>query len=131
PGLVDFNFWLGQLQTRGRAFVATGIETSGEARAQLVRGWYFTYLDRAPLFGEERPFVNMLLGGVPEVTVLSRILGSTEYVSRTPIIVGGSAPLTNATLITALFRQILDRDPTPDELQAREGQLNSQPPSAV
>jgi hypothetical protein len=128
---AELNFWLGQLQTRGRTVVATGIETSAEARTQLVRGWYFTYLDRAPLFGEEQSFVSQLLGGTPELQVLSQLLGSTEYINRAPVIVGQGGISNPPSYVTALFQQLLGRSPTGDELQARLNQLATQSPVAV
>src|SRR5262249_35752591 len=78
--LTEWNGWLPTLsQPDGRRLVANGISRSREARTFTVKGWYQTFLGRAADFPAANGWVDQLLGGQTEETVLSRILGSLEY----------------------------------------------------
>jgi hypothetical protein len=73
----------------------------------LVDHWYRTYLGRAPDTGMAT-WVNDLNQGVPADQVLAAIIGSDEYYRR--------AGLTPVGYITRLFNDILNRAPSPADL---------------
>lgn len=122
--LPEWNIWVPVLQkTNGRLIVADAIERSLEARDNLVKGWYQTYLGRTPSNGEELGWANALVRGMRPEQVLSLILGSQEYFNHAASIPGvGGAP-SDASFVTALYTQILNRVPAPPEVDYWIGQI--------
>jgi subtilisin-like proprotein convertase family protein len=122
--LAEWNLWTPLLaQPNGRALVVNGIERSGEARDHLVKGWYQSFLGRQALNGEETPWVNAFLAGATEEQVLSGILGSGEYFNRTPAITNTIGGPSNTTFIQALYIQLLNRSPSPGEINIWASQI--------
>jgi hypothetical protein len=122
--LPEWNIWLPMLQRpNGRLMVASAIESSLEARDNVVKGWYQTYLGRTPSGGEELGWASAMASGLRPEQVLSLILGSQEYFNHAASVPGvGGAP-SNATFVTALYAQILNRVPAPPEVDYWVGQL--------
>jgi hypothetical protein len=107
PG--DLAFWIGVLRgPGGNAAVVDGIDRSQPALTRLATGWYHTYLNRAPVGGEEQALVQRLLAGQSEETVLSSLLVSNEYYG----LAGGTDP----ALVQRLFAQLLGRPANSAEL---------------
>jgi hypothetical protein len=73
----------------------------------MVTSWYQRFLGREPDQGAN-DWVQRLQNGTPEQSVLAGILGSDEYYNRSGSNVEG--------FITALFRDLLNREPSPQEL---------------
>jgi hypothetical protein len=112
------------LQANGRFIVANAIERSLEARDFLVKGWYATYLGRTAVNGEELGWANLMVNGMVPEQVLSLILGSQEYFNRAPTLPGiGGAP-SDAAFATALYVQLLNRVPTPAEVDNWVGMVS-------
>src|SRR5262249_16356279 len=90
PGsLPEWNIWVPLLQQpNGRFLIADAIERSLEARDNLVKSWYLTYLGRAASNGEEMGWANAIVRGMRPEQVLSMILGSQEYFNHAPSIPG-------------------------------------------
>jgi hypothetical protein len=100
--------WLNVLHSQGRGAVVRGIEESEEAREGLVRSWYEHYLGREANGGEEMGWVNALMQGVREETILAGIIGSQEFRDRAQSLIGtGSA---DERVVRALYSLILNRD---------------------
>jgi hypothetical protein len=90
-----------------QAAIARGIEGSMEGRDHEVKSWYAQYLGRAATGGEEMAWVNMLMAGQTEESVLSHILGSTEFFNRAQTLgFGGSA---DSRFVQALYELLLHR----------------------
>src|SRR5205823_2838915 len=87
---------------------------STEARTRLVASWYQTYLGRGPVNGEEQYWVGVLGSGKGQEEVLTNILGSQEYYNRAAAQHPGTDA--NATFVTSLFQQFLNRAPSSTEL---------------
>jgi subtilisin-like proprotein convertase family protein len=122
---AGLDFWVGKLNAGvSRFIIASAIEQSDEGRVRLVSGWYNTYLG---ITGDLRGlgfWANQIrlgdIGALPANTeefVLGQFLSGDAYFNRAPAIAGqpGTTP-SNATYITALFRQLLGRAPTPFDL---------------
>ena len=93
------------------------------ARDNLVKSWYQTYLGRLANNGEELGWANAMVRGMRPEQVLSMILGSQEYFNHAASIPGvGGAP-SEATFITALYNQLLNRVPAPPEVDYWVGQV--------
>ncbi len=94
--------WAALLDATGnRALVVDALAQSAEARDVLVKQWFVSYLGRPAQNGEELPFVNELLQGRSEESVLSGILGSSEFYAR-----GGG---TESGFVQELFLATLGR----------------------
>jgi hypothetical protein len=90
----------------GQRAVAAGIEGSLEARDRLVRTWYQAFLGRPAQGGEELGWAD-LLASQSEEQVLSQILGSPEFFSRTQALgLGGTA---EQDYVQALYQALLNR----------------------
>lgn len=83
----------------------------------LVDYWYRTYLGRAP-DPAWAVWVTQLNQGVPADQVLAGILGSPEFYNR-----AGATP---AGFITLLYNYLLQRQPTPGELNYWVGRMYTQ-----
>jgi hypothetical protein len=115
--LDEWNNWVPALrQPDGRLVVANAIEHSPEAEDHLVKGWYLTYLGRPALNGEESGWVNALASGLAPERVLSLILGTPEYFAHAPSIPGIGGAASDATFVTALYVQLLNRTPSAAEV---------------
>jgi subtilisin-like proprotein convertase family protein len=115
----EWNAWVQLLsQPNGRLLVANDIERSFEARDHVVRGWYQTFLGRAPQNGEEAGLAQAMVNGATEEQVLAVILGSQEYFNHAPSIPGVGGQATNTTFIQALYLQLLNRTPSQGEINA-------------
>ena len=106
---VDAGIWVSLLNqgTATPADVAAGIVQSPEARDHLVKGWYQTYLGRAPMGGEELGWVDLLQQGQTEEQVLSQILASDEFFSDAQNLVATGTP--QERYVEALYQQVLGR----------------------
>ncbi len=87
--------------TGNRAAVVDSLARSAEARDVLVKQWFVDYLGRPAQGGEELPYVNELVQGQSEETVLSSILGAGEFYARS----GG----TDTGFVQELFLATLGR----------------------
>jgi hypothetical protein len=106
-GPQEIAAWLPILAARGQAVVAAAIDESVEARSLLVGTWYVIYLGRRPGFGEEQGWVNQLLAGQSQELVLSRLLSSSEFVTRAGTSLG--------LVVQALYQDLLGRSAAPSE----------------
>ena len=114
----EVNAWVGVLEATGnRSLVVDAIVQSPEARDVLVRGWYVQFLRRAAFGGEEMSFVNQLLQGQTEESVLSDLLASGEYYARA----GG----TDAAFVQQLSLDTLGRPPSAAEMFSYEQVIRS------
>jgi CSLREA domain-containing protein len=121
--LKDAGLWVNALTSNAltQEQVAAGIERSPEARTHLVDGWYQTYLGRSPKNGEEQTWVNLLLQGQTEETVLSGILGSTEFFNHAQTLVGSGTA--QERFVQALYQLLLNRTGSASELAGWVNQL--------
>jgi hypothetical protein len=90
-----------------QATIARGIEGSTEGRDHEVKSWYVQYLGRAATGGEEMGWVNMLMAGQTEESVLSQILGSTEFFNHAQTL--GFSGTANSQYVQALYELLLHR----------------------
>jgi hypothetical protein len=85
-----------------RQQVVTAIWDSAEHRNLEVEHFYATYLHRSADPAGLTFFVNAMLNGESEESVIEQILGSAEYSADHP---------TNTAFVTALYNDILGRSP--------------------
>jgi hypothetical protein len=90
-----------------QAAIARTIEGSMEGRDHEVKSWYVLYLGRAATGGEEMAWVNMLMAGQTEESVLSQILGSTEFFDRAQTL--GFSGTANSQYVQALYELLVRR----------------------
>ena len=105
--LSELNGWVQVLNATSQAVVAADIAQSGEAIDHLVRTWYQTYLGRAAVNGEEQSWVNLLMHGVAEESVLSDILGCPEFFSHAQALEASGTP--HQRYVEALYQLLLGR----------------------
>jgi hypothetical protein len=74
--------WTQLLNTQGPAAVVGAIESSVEARFNLVLHLYVHYLGRIPTNAEAMGWVNALMSGMSEEQVLQAFLASDEFFAR-------------------------------------------------
>lgn len=107
-----------------RDAVAGQIQTSTEALARLVDGFYTTYLGRPPGGSEVATFVSALQGSATDEIVLTTVLASAEYFADAPSVPGvGGGTATNATFVQAVFEQLLGRAASPMEAQLYQAMI--------
>ncbi len=106
--------WRDVFQQQGQMAVVRGIEESLEARNDLVQSWYQRYLGRDASGGEDQGFVNLLMQGTPEETVLSYILGSSEFYARAQTLIPTGTP--DERFVRALYLLVLNRDADQSEV---------------
>jgi hypothetical protein len=121
PGsMAELNSWVSVYNSSGanaQNVVITSIERSSEARDHLVKSWYKAFLGRSAAAGEEMGWVNMLLGGSTEETVLANILGTQEFFNRAQTLVAsGSA---NERYVQALYQLLLGRSGSASEVSGQ------------
>jgi hypothetical protein len=90
-----------------QAAIASAIEGSMEGCDHEVKSWYVQYLGRAAAGGEEMTWVNMLLAGQTEESVLSYILASTEFFNHAQTL--GFSGTADSQYVQALYALILRR----------------------
>jgi hypothetical protein len=116
---AELDGWVAQLHAPGGSTtaVASSIAQSPEGRDHLVKDWYFTFLGRTATGGEEQTWVNHLLQGESEETVLAEILGSSqhEFYQRAQTLV--SSGTADQRYVQALYLLLLDRPGSADEVQ--------------
>jgi autotransporter-associated beta strand protein len=106
---VDAGFWV-SLLTQGTATtadVAARVVQSSEGRDHLVKGWYQTYLGRAPQGGEELGWVGSLQQGQTDEQVLSQILASDEFFADAQNLVATGT--LQERYVRALYQLVLGR----------------------
>jgi lysophospholipase L1-like esterase len=114
----ELTYWEQLELTNGTVAVVHNINNSSEAQSHLVASWYSTYLGRNPQPGEDQAFVNELQAGVAPERVLAQIVSSNEFFTHAPQLISiNSGTPSNQTYVTALFREFLQRTPSPAELQ--------------
>jgi hypothetical protein len=99
-----------------RSDVVTTVQTSAEAFARVVTDLYETRLGRAPSAMENALWVTALQSGTTDVDVLVAILIGPEYYSHAPDVTGVGGSPSDATLVAAVYQQLLARAPTSIEL---------------
>jgi hypothetical protein len=98
----------GLTQIQAQATITTGISQSAEGRDLLVKTWYQTFLGRSAVSGEEQGFVNALLAGQTEESVLAGILGSTEFNNHAHALANNFGTA-DQTFVQGLYRLLLNR----------------------
>jgi streptogramin lyase len=112
---AEQHYWADVGSRSGQAAVADGIQRSDEAHADLVQGWYRTYLGRQADAGGLQYFVTLLRTATEE-QALARMLASPEYYNYAPSVAfAGTKTPTDQAFVLALYRQLLDRDAGADE----------------
>jgi hypothetical protein len=123
PGsIAELDGWVAVLNGAGGSqhTVALDIEESFEARDDLVKSWYETYLGRQAMNGEEDGWANMLLTQTEE-QVLSQILASAEFFTHVQtLIASGTA---DERFVGALYQLLLTRTAGANEVAGWVGDL--------
>jgi streptogramin lyase len=119
----DAGGWLNALNAGllAPAGVANGIIRSTEALTPVVDGLYVQLLGRSPLGGEEQSVVSLLQHGFTEEQVIDVMVSGPEFAGHANTMVGGANPDSN--FIQELYQVLLNRAPTPSELNAWLGAL--------
>jgi hypothetical protein len=106
---ADLGFWTGVLNSAGRDAVVQGILASAPARLHTAEGWFQTYLGFTPPLPTAQFWADQLLGQDQE-KVLAEFVSSDVYYARA----GG----TDAAFAQRLYRDLLQHDPSPEQMQA-------------
>jgi hypothetical protein len=114
----DLAFWLGVLNSSGRDAVVQGIEASAPARLRVAEDWFQQYLGYTPAPATAQFWADLLLSHGRE-EVLSEFLATPDYYAHA----GG----TDTAFADRLYRDLLNHDPSPEQMQAA---LNSVLPQA-
>jgi hypothetical protein len=104
--------WIAQAAT-DRSAVAVGFLRSQEYKTVQVKSFYTTLLRRDPDNGGLAHFVNELLAGQDQRSILHGILPSAEYFNSAA----------NILWIGSLYRDVLGRDGNPEEIAGWLGAL--------
>jgi hypothetical protein len=104
-----------------QAAIARAIEGSMEGRDHEVKSWYVQYLGRAAAGGEEMAWVNMLMAGQTEESVLSQILGSSEFFNHAQTL--GFSGTADSQYVQALYELIMHRAGSAPEVAGWVGAL--------
>jgi hypothetical protein len=112
---AEMDSWQGVLSASGTAGVALGIEGTAEARTKLVDSWYGGFLHRQPQGGEEQGYVNELLQGASEASVLGQIFSSGEF----------SGSMTDQNYIQTLYTDLLGRGASDGEVSQWMGVIQA------
>jgi hypothetical protein len=114
--------FLGQLDAGvSRTTVAMDLLNSGEYRANLVAGYYSTFLNRTGSAKEITAWVGKLADGIRDETVISYFVCSQEYFQNPAL--GGD---TNQLWLTRLYQKVLNRAPDAAGLSSNlNGLLNA------
>lgn len=108
----EVRYWVDQLAGGLTTFrVAYGFAASAEREGQRVRTNYQTLLGRAPSEGEVLEWVSAFLAGMTNETMIAGFVISPEYYNH-PEKGQGNA----ATWALSAYRDILARDPHPEEI---------------
>jgi hypothetical protein len=119
--MPELDCWCNLLNSPGGspAVVVSDIEHSLEARDRVVRNWYQSYLGRTPVGGEELGWAYQMMAGQTEEQVLSAILGSPEFASRSQALF--NAPTAAEGQVQGLYQLVLHRAPVPEEVSVWAG----------
>jgi hypothetical protein len=90
-----------------REQVAYQIDTGDEYRQNLAQSYYNAFLGRSATPGEVAALLGLWQGGGTDEQAIAQILGTLEYFQHA----GG----TNDAFVTAVFRDLLGREPTSSE----------------
>jgi hypothetical protein len=85
-----------------RSFVATAVLNSAEYHQRLIDQYFETYLNRAPGDAASTAFLGQLSGGATTALLQVEICSSAEF---------SNAHSTDTEFVTALYKDILNRDP--------------------
>jgi hypothetical protein len=116
PGAVgELDFWVGELNKPGgsRFAVVNAIETSFEARNNMVKTWYINYLGRAADGLEQIFWVNQLATRTEE-EVLSIILSTQEYFAHAQVVFPTGTPIER--YVALVYQSILNRPADSSEI---------------
>lgn len=114
PSQSELDSWVNILQTAGRLAVVRGIEGSLEARTEMVRDWYTHFLGRIANNGEEQGWVQSLINGASEASVMAGIIGSGEFRARAQnLFQSGDA---NRNVVLAMYQILLNRSASSAEV---------------
>lgn len=118
PSDTEVNGWLAALHAGVKPFdLALGFTTSRERESIIVGDYYQTFLGRNAGNDEITGWVNQILNGSYREDIQAQFLASTEYYEG-----HGN---TNTSWITAAFNDILQGDPSTQEIQYFEGLLQT------
>jgi hypothetical protein len=82
PSKAEVKVWSKQFAREPYEYIAHNIFYSVERSAKTVNNWYKTYLGRTPSQAEGQPWVSLIVAGKNEEQILSKFLGSKEYIAR-------------------------------------------------
>jgi len=114
PSVSEVAFWQNILNGSNAQTVANNIERSAESRTITVNNMYFRYLGRFPSGNEAQGWINSLLQGNTEESVLSGILGSQEFFNRAQTFF--SAGTANERFVQTLYLLVLNRTASSTEI---------------
>ncbi|MCE9562507.1 MAG: DUF4214 domain-containing protein [Planctomycetes bacterium] len=89
---------------------------TAEFHGTEVSSYYQTYLGRTPAAAEANGWVQAMLHGTPEATVMTSFLTSAEFTAK---------HITSPDYVTALYNVLLHRAPDPTGLNASVAALNA------
>lgn len=113
-GLIN---WLNQLDGgQSNLAVATAIWQTAEHRGIQVDGFYQQFLHRDSDAGGRQNWINQMLGGMTEENVMIAFMSTAEYSIRNP---------SNTAFVTAVYQDLLNRNPDPGGLTAWVNALNN------
>ncbi len=140
PGPTEQIFWQNALAQSGTLFVAASILTSSESYVRTITADYVAYLHRQPDPAGLQSWLNGLISGPTTVESLAEgIIGSAEYANlhaaTAPTLLLG-APSGAVSFVTALYQQLLNRNPDPAGLAGwvaaiKNGTTNQQVATAI
>jgi hypothetical protein len=105
------------------AGILTSLTTSQEYKADLLTGYYYRFLRRAPTASEISSLSPSLGFAGGDETAIATIVGSNEYITN---FAGGS---TSSKFITQAYNDLLGRQPFQSEVIGALAQLDTLPPS--
>lgn len=126
--IAELDAWAANLPAGATSLsqaVASGVESSAEARDSLVKSQYVEFLGRPAQNGEELGWVAGLLAGQTEEQVLSQILGdpSHEFFDRAQTLIASND--LNANYVQALYLLLLGRSGSQAEVAGWVNALES------
>jgi hypothetical protein len=119
-GLAFFGQQLSQAEQAARNAAANGLDHSGEYRTDLINLAYTKFLGRTPSPTEVGIWLNNFQNGLTDESFFAALASSNEYFARH----GGN----NASWISALYTDILNRPADPTGTAALMAQLQAGTP---